>query len=171
MSRVADEMTPLVGGTWLVHSKSVLSKYSKKVFVNSKAAVVILLWNFAINYVYGSMFAPRVYIQNSTYVGSYAASFVIAIVLVLSPVAGSLADVKLGRYKTLQYSMWLILAVSSLFVFASLIIFINDNISTIQVLYLLLAFSIPYLLGYTVDILQISFNTDWINFVMLYLKI
>ncbi len=36
----------------LVHSKSVLSKYSKKVFVSSKAAIVILLWNFAINLVY-----------------------------------------------------------------------------------------------------------------------
>ncbi len=47
MSKATDsEMTPLIGGTWLVQSKSVLSKYSKKVFVTSKAAIVILLWNF-----------------------------------------------------------------------------------------------------------------------------
>ncbi len=62
MSKAADnEMTPLVGGTLLVHSKSVLSKYSKKVFVTSKAAIVILLWNFAINSVYGLIFIPSGY--------------------------------------------------------------------------------------------------------------
>ncbi len=58
MFEVGNEMTPLVGGTLLVHSKSVLSKYSKKVFVTSKAAIVILLWNFAINLVYGLLLVP-----------------------------------------------------------------------------------------------------------------
>ncbi len=43
MSKAEDnEMTPLVGETWFVHSKSVISKYRKKV---SKASIVILLWN------------------------------------------------------------------------------------------------------------------------------
>ena len=45
-----------------------------------------------------------------------------AIVLVFALVAGFLADVMFGRYKTLEYSLWLILAVSSLAVFASLIL-------------------------------------------------
>ncbi len=121
MSKAADnEMTPLVGETLLVHSKSVLSKYSKKVFVTSKAAIVILLWNFAINSIYGLIFEPRSYIQNNSsfglyvtsFVELYVTSFVIAIVFVFSPVAGFLADVKLGRYKILQYSTWFILAVS-----------------------------------------------------------
>ena len=147
MSKAADnEMTPLVGGTWLVHSKSVLSKYSKKVFFTSKAAMVILLWNFAINSVYGLIFVPSGYIRISDHIGVYlAASFVIAIVLFFSPVAGFLADVKFGRYKILQYSMWLILAVSSLFVFASLIL-----LSGIQMLGLsfMITFAILYLLGY-----------------------
>ena len=83
MSKEADnEMTPLVGGTWLVQSKSVLSKYSKKVFVTSKAAIVILLWNFAINLVYGLIFVPSGYKKIYDVTGSDVASFVIAIVLV-----------------------------------------------------------------------------------------
>ncbi len=79
-------MTPVVGGTWLVHSKSVLSKYSKKVFVTSKAAIVILLWNFAINSVYGLIFEPSGYIRMYDQIRLYlAASFVIAMILVFSP--------------------------------------------------------------------------------------
>ena len=60
--------------------------------------------------------------------------------------AGFLADVKFGRYKTLQYSTWLILAVSSLAVFASLIV--NNNIGDVPAVSMLLALSITYLLGY-----------------------
>ncbi len=71
----------------LVQSKSVLSKYSKKVFVTSKAAIVILLWNFAINSVYGFMFEPSGYMKVYSIVGAYVASFLIAIVLIFSPVA------------------------------------------------------------------------------------
>ncbi len=82
MSKAADnEMTPLVGGTWLVHSKSVLSKYSKKVFVTSKAAIVILIWNFALNSVYGYVLVPNGYIRVDHNDESFTiiASFVIAI--------------------------------------------------------------------------------------------
>ncbi len=150
MSKAADnEMTPLVGGTWLVHSKSVLSKYSKKVFFTSKAAMVILLWNFAINSVYGLIFVPSGYIRIYDHIGLYlAGSFVIAIVLFFSPVAGFLADVKFGRYKTLQYSMWLILAVSSLAVFASLILFISmSGIQRLGVSFMI-TLAILYLLGH-----------------------
>ncbi len=146
MSKAADnEMTPLVGGTLLVHSKSVLSKYIKKVFVTSKAAIVILLWSFAINSVYGLWFVPSGYIRIYSLTGSYAVSLFTAIVLVFSPVAGFLADVKFGRYKTLQYSMWLILAVSSLAVFASLILLITGIPAAAT---LIIAFGIAYLLGY-----------------------
>ncbi len=63
------------------------------------------------------------FIQNDNYKVSFAVAIAVAIVLVFSPVAGFLADVKFGRYKTLRYSMWLILAVSSLTVFSRLILF------------------------------------------------
>jgi len=151
-----NEMTPLVGGrTWLVHSKSILSKYSKNVFVSSKAAIVILFWNFAINLVYGFVFVPSNYIHY--HATSYLVSFGIAILLAFSPVAGFLADVKFGRYKTVLYSMWLILAVSSLAVFGSLILLVTNNTSgelggiiflVISVLYF------PGYCGYNANILQ-----------------
>ncbi len=51
--------------------------------------------------------------------------------------AGFLADVKFGRYKTLQYITWIILAVSSLAVFASLIV--NNNIGDVPAVSMLLA--------------------------------
>ncbi len=163
MSKAADnEMTPLVGGTWLVHSKSVLFKYNKKVFVTSKAAIVILIWNFALNSVYGYILVPSGYIRVDHHDELFIiiTSFVIAIVLVFSPVAGFLADVKIGRYKILQYSMWLILAVSSLAVFSSLILVTtNNNIRGVKGESLVAPFIILYLLG-TVDIRLISFNMN-----------
>ncbi len=108
---------------------------------------LILIWNFAINSVYGLVFVPSDYIRTHSLPVSYAVRSFTAIVLVISPVAGFLADVQFGRYKTLQYSMWLILAVSSLFVFASLIFFIT-NISAVPKVTLIIAFGIAYLLGY-----------------------
>ena len=91
LSEANNEMTPLVRKTWSVHSKSVFSKY-------------------------------RVCYFQGCYIRFYlAASFVIALVLIFSPVAGFLSDVKFSRYKTLFYNLWLI-TVSSLAVFAMLCI-------------------------------------------------
>ncbi len=74
-------------------------------FVTSKAAIVILLWNFAINSVYGYVFVPSGYIRLDYHAESnIISSFAIAIVFVFSPVDGFLADVKIGRYKTLRYT-------------------------------------------------------------------
>ncbi len=92
------------------------------------------------------MFEPSGYMKVYGIVGAYVASFLIAIVLIFSPVAGFLADVKFDRYRILQYSMRLILAVSSLTVLALLILLTaNSDVLTVS---MSLAFGITYLLGY-----------------------
>ncbi len=76
--------------------------------------------------------------------------------------AGFLTDVKLGRYKVLQYSTWFI---QSLYVFCNLI---ANLFSKLLGGHLNLAFGILYLLlgycGYN------AVNMDWTNFVRLHLK-
>ena len=106
---VDNEMTPLVRGTWFLHNRYVLSKYHKYIFIRSKAAIVLLFWNFAVNLTYGLFFISSGYLQILNHTESEILSIIIALILLSSPLAGFLADVKLGRYNTVIFSLYLML--------------------------------------------------------------
>ena len=82
---------------------------SRRFCVRSKPAVLILVWNFAI--VACSLDDNGTILQLS---GSYSAPIVVnaafSIAVFIAPLAGLLADVKLGRYKALLCSSYAILA-------------------------------------------------------------
>ena len=155
LSNVDNEMTPLVRGTWFLHNRYVFSKYRKYIFIRSKAAIVLLFWNFAVNLTYGYFFIPSGYLQIFNHTISEIVSIIIA--LTFSPLAGFLADVKLGRHNTVIFSLYLMLA-------GILCIFIVICTIKANILYAVIfigSFSILYLIGYSsynANILQ--FGTD-----------
>ena len=113
------ERTPLL---LKKNRQSRLSRLKDHVFVNSKAANMILLWNLLLSLMYGlGMFIP----DPNTVTGlSYFAQmpggpavlkiiFVsaygyFAICFLFYPLAGYLGDVRFGRYKTVRCSLWTI---------------------------------------------------------------
>ena len=108
--------------------QSMLSRLKDRVFVKSKAANMIILWNLLVSFLYGIMLNPGVSsvsivgINNnpfdpyilfnlnlnwSTTVGPSVYGCV-AICLLFYPLAGYLGDVHFGRYKTVRCSLWTI---------------------------------------------------------------
>ena len=81
--------------------------------VRSKPAVLILVWNFAIVLGFVGLYDNGTIMQLSGS-HSYSAPIVIdvafSIAVLISPLAGLLADVKIGSYKTLLCSSYVILA-------------------------------------------------------------
>ena len=71
--------------------------------LRNKGAVMLLIWNFLIM----TMF--HMFKQNNVSTGTYTLEFIIQLVAVglTLPIAGWLADVRFGRYKTIQFSMWI----------------------------------------------------------------
>ena len=79
---------------------------------------MLLFWNFAVNLTCGLFFIPSGYLQIFNYI-SEIISIVMALTLLFSPFAGFLADVKLGRYNTVIFSLYLMLT-------GTLCVFIGD---------------------------------------------
>ena len=156
---VNNEMTPLIRGTWFLHNRYVLSKYRKYIFIRSKAEIVLLFWNFAVNLTYGFFFIPSGYLQIFNHNISEIISIIIALTLLFSPLAGFLADVKLGRYNTVIFSLYLMLTGTlCIFIVICTIVAGKANILCAVVIGL---FSILFLIGYSgynANILQ--FGTD-----------
>ena len=78
--------------------------------VSSKSVLLALLWVFVIYLIYILAYQPANYLSNSpidTLVGIYAIN---AVVLCLFPIAGFLADTKIGRYKMVTKSLYLLFA-------------------------------------------------------------
>ena len=99
--------------------QSMLSTLKDRVFVKSKAANMIILWNLLVSFVYGILLNPGVsivglnmagglytYILNLT-IGPSVYGYV-AICLLFYPLAGYLGDVRFGKYKTVHCSLWTI---------------------------------------------------------------
>ena len=102
--------------------QSMLSRLKDRVFVKSKAANMIILWNLLVSFLYGIMLNPGVSIVGintnaddpyiillnlSMTVGPSVYGYV-AICLLFYPLAGYLGDVCFGRYKTVRCSLWTI---------------------------------------------------------------
>ena len=84
--------------------------------VQSKAARLILLWNFAVLLAYNMFYDINAYIQVSHYNAlPILAPTIFIFIGVLSPVAGLLTDVKFSRFKAVQCSSYIILVKISVF--------------------------------------------------------
>ena len=106
--------------------QSMLSRLKDRVFVKSKAANMIILWNLLVSLLYGIMLNPGVSSvgintssNHDTFdphtfnmaVGPSVYGYV-AISLLFYPLAGYWGDVHFGRYKTVRCSLWTITLLS-----------------------------------------------------------
>ena len=144
--KTGDEMTPLLGDY-----RSILPK---GLFTKSKAVIVVLMWNLAINLSYALLFTPKNYLEETNFTISLGLSFVMAGLLLFSPLAGFLADVKFGRYKTVLFNIHLILITfTSIFT-----ILVTDGTKLKLGTYLITAVIPFFFVGY------IGFNANIIQF-------
>ena len=164
----AGEHTPLV-----VSSLPLARRYrSTRKCVSSKAALLILVWSFVIGLLGGMflnpeiirMFGPEIitttaffayFIQLPMYGG-------IALVTCFFPLAGILADIRFGRYKTIITSIYLVLISLLLLILSSIfwVFLIFDN-SIIAILCLFLVCAgislimlYTGLIGFTANVVQ-----------------
>ena len=156
------EMTPLLSKILLRHSKSVLSKYHKFIFVTSKSAIIILIWNFAITLPYGFLIIPDSYLQDFNYGTAIGISGFIAITLLFAPLAGFLADVKFGRYKTVLTSLLIILMAITCVLISIVVLKVGSTKICYLVFSILLGiFYLLYLIGsvgFHISILQFAMD-------------
>ena len=115
--QVRGERTPLLGTTQRRYGKRLKSR---RCCVKSKAALLVLCWNLlvtlSVGHVieYGSALATAinyVYIPNINELQSYAPAIFgfLALLYLFYPLAGCLADIRCGKYKTISISLWFII--------------------------------------------------------------
>jgi peptide/histidine transporter 3/4 len=108
-----DEKAPLLskrrgsGPSWL---RLMVMRYrSSRKCVSSKAALLILVWNFAVSFVSALTLNPDLYFRLLNYFIVLSAYGCAAFLFCFFPLAGLLADLKYGRYKTVVASLLLML--------------------------------------------------------------
>ena len=77
--------------------------------ITSEAALIILLWIFAVSLVYSIVLNPDIYVQVFLLGFIWAGLIPYGIVPIVFPWAGFLADTKFGRYQTVTVSLYVIL--------------------------------------------------------------
>ena len=112
------EMTPLLtlDDKEAKQKQSMVSRLKNRVFVNSKAANMILVWNFLVSLLYGLSLDPASIVSTELPYLALAFNLIVspcmygfvAVCLLFYPLAGYLADVHFGRYKTVRCSLWTI---------------------------------------------------------------
>ena len=103
---MANEDTPLLP---IVRSTT-HSSFKSVCCIQSKAARLILLWNFSVLLVYKMFYDINTYFQISiTSLFPLSMATIITFIAVLSPVAGLLTDVKFSRFKAVQCSSYTII--------------------------------------------------------------
>ena len=132
---------------------------------SNKVILLILVWQFSTGLTYSLFLQPPAYLQLLDIRTSAILACVIALIfLVLSPLAGFLADVKFGRFKVLMCSSYFMVVSTSLVLLAGgLIAFtVHTRNYYFYILYALFVFSIlAYICGrvfFLADVLQ--FGTD-----------
>ena len=115
-----DEDTPLLPGrrrSWLA-----MRYGNTRKCVSNKAALLILLWSFVVGLWGAMLLNPEMYLSILAFIYSFATYGVVVIFTCFSPLAGILADIKFGRYKTVVTSLFIVLlAVLLLAGFAAII--------------------------------------------------
>ena len=99
--------------TWIKILRYTVSK--KKSLLCSKAIFLLLLWQFSTSLTYNLFLQPSVYLQNfPPKVSAGIACLIALLFLLFSPLAGFVADVKLGRFKILVCSTYLMVVSTGL---------------------------------------------------------
>ena len=136
----AGEHTPLV-----VSSLTLARRYrSTRKCVSSKAALLILVWSFVIGLLGGMLLNPKTiigtlfpyyFMQLSMYGGT-------ALVTCFFPLAGILADIRFGHYKTIITSIYLVLLSLLLLILSNIfwVLLVSDK--SIEAIVALLLFSV-----------------------------
>ena len=80
-------------------------------WVKSKGAILVLFWSLLVNLNFYTTISGVSDVANSLNVGELLTYIITEVVIAVStlfyPLAGWIADVHLGRYKTIKYSLWL----------------------------------------------------------------
>ena len=177
----------------LIHC--VLLKYKtrvcKKYGFQSKGVRLLLLWNFIVAFAFESLMStdpdsyllPAVFgaIRKYKFSGAiYAAN---AFILLFYPLAGYLADVKYGRYKTVTRSLWVMFCSNMLAIMSLVVgVIFLDAFGAISrrsdLFYVLFGFSIPVMSGliffranilqFGIDQLQDSPSEDSVFYILWY---
>ena len=98
--------------------------------VTSKAAIITLFWCFIVSLIYGYVYQVFVISQQFDKGNTMYQMFVYVIMAVIFsffPLAGCLADIKFGRYKTIDRSMHILLIISVITLILQLPWFILQN--------------------------------------------
>ena len=102
-----EEDTPLLPGrtrSWLTMRYGTTRKC-----VSNKAALLILLWSFVVGLLSAMLLNPEIYMRMFPHSISLVAYGVVVIFTCFFPLAGILADIKYGRYKTVVTSLFIVL--------------------------------------------------------------
>ena len=157
----------------LTAAKSTHNRHYRKGCLTSKPASLILFWNFSILLSYNLLFNIKNFListNSTTYQDFIPIIFaVVAIVLFISPLAGLLADIKFGRYKTISCSSFIITSMLCCIPIYSIGFIIGNEIHTLPKLftgrYLILAvFGLAHIT--TILISNTIFITNAIGFGM-----
>ena len=118
------------------HSTNLMLQINKWCCVKSKATFLILLWTSLISFSFATLIDPNLYLALGT-LASQQRSIVFsvqvtppvvfslfALLYLFYPLAGCLADIKCGRYKTVTYSLWCIFW-SGVMLFICILIMLN----------------------------------------------
>ena len=101
-----DEDTPLLPG----RIRSLAMRYgTTRKCVSNKAALLILLWSFVVGLLSAMLLNPEMYLRIILSSYSLIAYGVVVIFTCFFPLAGILADIKFGRYKTVVNSLFIVL--------------------------------------------------------------
>ena len=126
------EQRPLLGTDNRWHHRT---QYLKRCCIKSKSALLILCWEtlFTLTFGYGvefasifaTDFADRQHTKQYLMPFSYMSLFsILAILYLFYPLAGCLADIRCGRYKTVTYSLWMMLWSGVFVCIGSIIVFL-----------------------------------------------
>ena len=105
-----DEDTPLLPGrtrSWLA-----MRYGNTRKCVSNKAALLILLWSFMVGLLNAMLLNPEMYIRIYKSREFYEYLIVYGVIVIFTfffPLAGILADIKFGRYKTVVNSLFIVL--------------------------------------------------------------
>ena len=109
-----DEDTPMLPGRIQTRSWLAMRYNNTRKCVSNKAALLILLWSFVVGLLNATLLNPEMYLRMFVSSFSLIPYGVIVVFTCFFPLAGILADIKFGRYKTVVTSIFIVLLTVSL---------------------------------------------------------
>ena len=150
-----DEDTPLLPRrtrSWLAMRYATTRKC-----VSNKAALLILLWSFVVGLLSAMFLSPEMYLRMFESSLSLAAYGVVVVFTCFFPLAGIIADIKFGRYKTVVNSLFIVLLALLLAVgIAFIIIFLLIQFIVVEGILVIILY--VGLIGFTANVVQFGMD-------------